>query len=464
MTTRHYIDSNLVSDVLGRISTSPTAYHVIKNAGEMIDAEVLHERDCYWNIDFGKTYMVVRNDSTAAFFHVPEDVSSENACFEIAAVHADSPGFVVKHEPVIVRDGYVLLNVEEYGSPIRKTWLDRPLSIAGKVLVRDKKTLKIHAYLVDLREHLNCFIPTLAPHMGAADTDEVPVQSTMLPVIGNADSIASPEDVLTTALGAYMLSRYGIATSAADILDWELFLYNMEEPMELGFGDSSMVCAPRIDDQGCVWSAVRGFADMIGNDNMSAEIIPVLVIFDNEENGSSGYHAASSTFLSDVLHRIWKSLNLKEPFPDEFFESAIARSFMVSADNGHANHPNYPSKSDPTNSVVCGQGIVLKYAANQKYMTGSRSGAAFKDVCKREDIRSQSFHKHSDVRGGATLGNISAEQVSVPGCDIGLPQLAMHSAYEYCSKFDIVELTRFFYAFFSGMRDIRITTDDIICY
>lgn len=464
MTAPDYATSSIVSDILERISASPSAYHVIKGASELIDAEILHEGDHCWDIGFGKTYMVTRNDATAAFFHIPEEASPESARFEIVAVHADSPGFIVKHEPVIVRDGYVMLNVEQYGNPIRKTWFDRPLSIAGRVMVRDDEDSRIRAYLVDLRESLSCVIPSLAPHMGSKDDDEVPVQSTMLPVIGAVGAFASPEDCLIDAIGECMSSCYGIEAGKESILDWDLFLYNMESPMMVGCGSGPMVCAPRIDDQGCAWSAVMAFADMLEEGDWAADAIPVLAIFDNEENGSSGYHAASSTFLSDVLHRIWDALNLEEPFPSEFLRAAIARSFMVSADNGHAHHPNYISKGDPTNPVVCGQGIVLKYAANQKYMTSSRTGAALRDICEKESIPFQPFHKHSDVKGGATLGNISAEQVSVPGCDIGLAQLAMHSACEYCAGSDIADLARLFYAFFSGARDVSITTDDIICY
>lgn len=470
---------NISTAVFELIDKSPSAYHVIKNALEQIDAEILHENDAVWDIKLGRDYVVVRNDASAIFFHVPSDIDVSKVRFEIAAAHSDSPCFVVKHDPIVVSNGYVKLNVEEYGGDIRRSWFDRPLSIAGRVLIEDvnddsseqQDTHDVHAYLVDLKNKLGCIIPSLAPHLGGSrdgkSDAEISVQKELMPILGTESSFDAPENCLVDAIADILELDYGIIDAQDKIVDWDLFVYANEKATALSTHD--IICSPRIDDQGCVWSAVLGFAKFLCAKSVrecdDSNVISTLVIFDNEENGSLGYHAASSTFLVDVLSRVWESLSRLEPaFSRERFYSACARSFMVSADNGHAHHPNYAEKSDPTNEVILGDGIVLKYAANQNYMTNARTGAAFAKICDDNNIAYQRFHNNSDVKGGATLGNISASQMSIPGVDIGLPQLAMHSACECCSADDVESLVEFFESFFAGKRDVNITTSDIICY
>lgn len=454
--------SQTARDLVAAIQASPSQYHVVKNALEAIDAEILHEDDPFWDIRPGGTYAVVRNDASVIFATVPKNLVPAFACFDIVAAHTDSPSFKVKENPVVSGDGYIRLNVEEYGGTIKKTWLDRTLSVAGRVVVLEEDG-SVATYLVDLGKSMNCVIPSLAPHMGAADTDEISVQGNMMPIMAvehDLPSGQSPAELFSSVLRSALRDKYG---ADGEILAYDMFLYPVIDAYSLGIDDDSalgLLCMPRLDDQGCVWPAVWAFAEQAKAPERSSRVA-VLALFDDEENGSMTRHGADSTFLDDVLVRLGAAIGISDA---KLRSAALARSFMVSADNGHAKHPAYAGKADPTNDVVLGGGIVLKHAANQRYMTDARTAAAFKAVCSRADIPYQVFHKNSDVRGGSTLGNISTTHVSVPGVDIGLPQLAMHSSQELCHAADVRSMLLFFSAFYAGARPMSATCKEAVAY
>ena len=431
-------------DMADFIAKSPTPFHVIANAKSFLSGHglvSLPEMSSRWALVPGKTYCVVRNGSAAVFFHIPDlPVSKNDISFEIAAAHTDSPALKVKNNPVIVSDGYARLNVEGYGGLMRNSWFDRPLSLAGRVCFMDDE---IRTELVDFGETLEVSIPSLAVHMGT--TDETPsIQRHMLPIVGTA---AKDGELSFNRLLQDVLAKEGITVKLSDILSYDIIAYNAQEASLWGF-DDEMLSSPRLDDQACVYTALIGFSEAIDDISANGESahIPVLVLFDNEEEGSSTKQGADSSFLYDVLSRVCQGLGL-DPGQKR---AAVARSFMVSADNAHGVHPAYPEKADPTNRPHLNGGIVIKHAANQKYCTDAVSAARIKKLCLDRDIPFQDYYNNSDVRGGSTLGNISARHVSISGADIGIAQLAMHSAYECCGVSDISAMGMFFREFFTG--------------
>lgn len=470
---------NIIEDVMHSIDASSTQYHVIKEAINTLEANVSRETISNWDIIPNQTHVVTRNDASAIFFAVPDvadkNITPDNIVFDIVAAHTDSPCLKVKHDPIIIEnDGTIRLNVAEYGSSLKKTWFDRPLSIAGRVSIKTHGEHK--SFLVDLRDYLTCVIPSVAPHMTVTESDEVSVQSQMLPIIGNTNDLIyanSEKDlphILDFLIADYIADTYGREYYPNKIYAYDLNVYCVDDPRIIGTKESKMLLSPRIDDQGSVWSAVYGFKNAIDamnaktNDTTTSQSdevhIPVLVLFDDEENGSTTYNAADSTFLDNTLMHIYQSLtDSADPIG---YNAALLRSFMLSADNGHAQHPAWSGTADLTNKVRMNGGVVIKFSPIWKYMTDSRSAAAICELCDTNDIPYQFYHNNSDVRGGSTLGNISSRHVSIPGADIGLPQLAMHSVEETCGVADILSMTKLFEKFFAGERSISATCSDIM--
>ena len=432
--------AKLVSQyMLDFIEAAPTAFHVIDQAFELAyrssgrKLEILHETEPEWDVKPGGIYFVERNSSSAAFFQIP-DKPLDTPRFKIAAVHTDSPSFKLKNDPEIFDNGYVRLNVEGYGGMIKESWFDRPLSIAGRVFVNDEG--HIREELVDLRGCLVTMIPSLAIHMGKQgdDKNKISIQREMLPVIGTCPG-KSEKSVL------WPLVEKQLGCRDEDILSYDLFLYVLDEGRMWGAGEE-FVASPRLDDQACVYAAIRAFSHFSEKRENS---IPVLLLFDNEEVGSGSKQGADSTFASDVLERIAIALDLDRAG----YMAAIADSFLVSADNAHAAHPAHMDRADIINRPRLNEGIVLKYAANQRYCTDALSAATFNALCREHDIPFQVFHNNGDVAGGSTLGNIVLSHASIPAVDIGIPQFAMHSACECCGVEDVLEMERFFQAYFA---------------
>lgn len=391
------------------IEKSPTCFQAVATMKEILEQEgysELKERD-KWNLEKGGHYFVTRNDSALIAFAIPQEGLKG---FRIMASHSDSPSFKIKDNPeMAVENKYVKLNVERYGGMLCAPWFDRPLSVAGRVVVKENDTFVTK--LVDVDRDL-LMIPNLAIHMSrqANEGYQYSAQKDMLPLYGE---IAAKDTFMETIAQA-------AGVKAEDILGHDLFLYNRQKGCIWG-AQEEFLSIGRLDDLQCAFASLKGF---LGGEKK--EYAAVHCVLDNEEVGSSTKQGAASTFLYDVLVRMVRGLGMDY----EDYLRALADSFMISADNGHALHPNYTEKADPVNRPVLNQGIVIKYSGNQKYCTDAVSAAMFKDLCSQAEVPYQTFTNNSDVPGGSTLGNISNTKVALNSVDIGLPQLAMHSPYE----------------------------------
>lgn len=407
-------------EMLDFISRSPSCFHAAENLGKMMEEAGflrLREEEA-WNLTPGRGYFVIRNGSAVIGFRVPEN---PRGGFMIAAAHSDAPALKLKPEPEIRNKNYVQLNVEKYGGAILSTWLDRPLSLAGRAVVETENGVSVRPVCIDRDLAL---VPNLAIHMNRKvnEGQSFNVQVDMLPLFGLGENGAGVRDLLAREL----------QTEKDSILDFDLFLYLREKGRIWG-ADEEFVSSPRLDDLQCAWSCTKA---LIETEEFAG--IPVCAVFDNEEVGSRTKQGADSDFLRSVLERISVGMG----FDAEKHRAALAQGLMVSADNGHAIHPNHPEKADAVNYPKINGGIVIKYSANQKYTTDAVSAGLLKTLCRREDIPYQSFANRSDVEGGSTLGNISNAQVSMNTVDIGLAQLAMHSAMETGGVMDTEYLIR----------------------
>ena len=349
----------------------------------------------------------------------------------ILASHSDSPCFKIKEHPELETEGhYIRLNVERYGGMILAPWLDRPLSVAGRVIVKDAGTGTYTMKLVNIDRDL-VLIPNLAIHMNpdANKGYTYNPQKDMLPLYGTLSAKDTFMKTIARAAGV----------EESDILGHDLFLYNREKASIWGADQEFLSCG-RLDDLQCAFASLAGF--LAGK---KETYLNLHCVFDNEEVGSGTRQGAASTFLYDTLTRIFLGLGRST----EDYLISLADSMMISADNAHAVHPNHPDKADPSNRPYLGEGIVIKYNASQKYCTDGISTAMFRDLCREAGVPVQTFANRSDMAGGSTLGNISNTQVPLNTIDIGLPQLAMHSPYETASVKDTEYLVRAAKEFFA---------------
>ena len=417
-----------VEELFQFIENSPSCFHAIETIRKKLNAEGFIElvEGRSWQIEKGKKYYVTRNLSSIIAFKIPENDFKN---FHIVASHSDSPTFKIKENAEIeVNNKYVKLNTEKYGGMICSTWFDRPLSIAGRILVKEGKLVKTH--LVNIDKDL-VIIPNLAIHMNRAVNDgyKYNAQIDMLPLYGDNTSKGSLMKTVAQSVGV----------EEDSILGTDLFLYNRMRGTKIG-ANSEYISSPRLDDLECSYASLSAFLSETNSNSAS-----VYCVFDNEEVGSGTKQGADSTLLYDVLRRINMCLGNSE----EDYYKLIASSFMVSADNAHALHPNYSDKSDPTNKVYINDGIVIKYNANQKYTTDAVSASIFKSICDSVNVPYQTFTNRSDILGGSTLGNISNAHVSLNTIDIGLAQLAMHSTYETAGAKDVTYLIEALKAFYN---------------
>ena len=430
--------------MLDFIEKSPTCFHAVVNIGAMLEEAgyVRLRENEEWKLVKGGKYYTERNDSSVIAFAVPTETVKG---FHMAAAHSDSPCFKVKEKPELtVEDHYMRLNTEKYGGMILSTWMDRPLSVAGRLAVRG--TDGIQSRLVNIDRDL-CVIPNVAIHMNREMNKGVEYnpQVDMLPLFADVAFDTDAAGTAETADGPQEKpALLGLAAEAAGvdaeaILGEDLFLYTRQEGRFLG-AEGEFVLAPRLDDLQCAFTSMKGFLAAENEQNIN-----VYACFDNEEVGSGTKQGAASTFLYDVLWRMNKALGKNE---EEFYR-AVAGSFMLSCDNAHAVHPNYRQKTDATNCVYMNDGIVIKSHAGQKYTSDAVSVAVFRMICEKAGVPLQYFANRSDEAGGSTLGNIAMTQVSMNTVDIGLPQLAMHSAYETAGVKDteyMVKAVETFYA------------------
>lgn len=424
------IEQGVPQDLLEFIRESPSAYHVVDNIRKGLLAQgfyELKEKDS-WNVERGKGYFVIHNDSSIIAIRIPKDFSKG---FHVIAAHGDSPTFKVKDNPEISVEGkYVKLNTEKYGGMIHSTWLDRPLSVAGRVVVKSAEGgPKVRLVNVD-RDLL--VIPNLSIHMNRDINKgfEYNPQSDLLPLMcleeGENKGLLK-EEVAKSA-----------GVDAEDILAEDLYLYIRERGYIVG-RNGEFVLSPRLDDLQCVHASYVAFREA-----ENREYINVLAVFDNEEVGSTTAQGADSTFMQDTLRRIGECLG----WGQEQYYKMLAESFLISADNAHAVHPNHPEKSDPTNRPYLGGGIVIKYHGGCKYTTDAFSSAKLKLLCEKAQVPYQTFYNRSDMAGGSTLGNILSSHVAMSSVDMGLPQLSMHSAMEMASGNDSVAAIKVFGEFY----------------
>lgn len=424
---KDYRETN--EELLDFINRSPSPFHAVDNIKKYLlenGYEELSEKE-RWDrrIEEGGKYFTTRNYSSVIAFEIPEKECFPG--FNIAAAHSDSPTFKIKEiGEMKVEGNYTKLNVENYGGMIMSTWFDKPLSIAGRVVVKSGDGIK--STLLNLDRDF-CCIPNLAIHMNREINSgyKFNAQKDMLPLIGNEN--ASLAEVISKELGI----------NAEDILSADLFLYNRQKGAFVG-ADGEFIMSPKLDDLQCAFSAMKAIVESEKSDS-----IKVAAVFDNEEVGSGTKQGACSTLLYDTLTRINFALNGN----GEDFIRRLSDSFMVSCDNAHAVHPNYTDKTDPTNRNYLNKGLVIKFNANQKYTTDAISAAVFKRICERAAVPYQVFHNRSDMAGGSTLGNLSNAHVSLNTVDIGIPQLAMHSSCETAGSKDTYDTVKALKEFFS---------------
>ncbi len=422
---------------LGRfIQEHPSCFHVVEGSAEILEKAgytLLSEAD-EWKLKAGKGYYLTRNGSSLVAFRMPE--KPEFTGFMVMASHCDSPTFKIKENPEMnVKGYYVKLNVEGYGGALFAPWFDRPLSVAGRVCVRTEKGIKTVNVNVD-RDLV--MIPNLAIHMNREVNKgyEYHVQKDLLPLFSlNRDRQLM--DLIAEECG---LER-------KDIIAGDLFLYNRQAPSFWG-ADKEFLSSPKLDDVLCGYCSLMGFLE-----SSPSQAIPMHVIYDNEEVGSSSRQGALSTLLKDVMLRICESLGLGY----SAYSAKIAQSFMLSGDNGHALHPNREEKCDPVNQPVLGGGVLLKYSASQKYTTDAISTGVVRAMAEKAGAPVQVFTNHSDIAGGGTLGNLSQHQIPLVTADIGAAQLAMHSPYETVAAKDVEAMVKLVRQTFSSA--LKLTAD-----
>lgn len=407
---------------------SPTAFHAVANIERILGEHGFTElrEGEKWDLEENGRYYVTRNQSSIISFKIP---GRNFTGFQMIASHSDSPAFKIKENPEMEAEKhYIKLNVEKYGGMLCAPWFDRPLSVAGRLVIKEGNRLVSRLVKVD-RDLV--MIPNLAIHLNREVNDgyKYNVQNDMLPILGGSDAKGSFISLIAESAGV----------QEGDILGHDLFLYS-RTPGTIWGANEEYLSSGRLDDLQCAYASLTGFLEGSHPDSVS-----VHAVLDNEEVGSGTKQGADSTFLKDTLKRINRCLGRDE----EKYLMALASSFMISADNAHAAHPNYGDKTDPTNRPYMNGGIVIKYNANQKYTTDAVSSAIFKALCQEEGVPCQTFANRSDMLGGSTLGNISNSHVALNTVDIGLAQLAMHSPYETAGVKDtcwLIHMARRFYS------------------
>lgn len=412
------------------VSSSYTAFHAVKNAEKKLLENGfvrLYEKDG-WEISEGGKYYVIRGGSALAAFTV-----GNGGYFKIAASHTDSPALKIKENPLIKENGYIKLNVEKYGGGILYSFLDRPLKIAGRIVYEADGKLSVENVVSDY----SIIIPSLAIHMnrGVNDSFSINAQTDMCPIFDLAES-DKPTELYATL-------------TDKNVIGADLYLVNADGCTDLG-ASKKLLSAPRVDNLTSVFASVNALIDAPASSG-----ICIAALFNSEEIGNSTASGADGDMLEAILCRICASLGIN----GDAYYSAVSRSMLLSVDVAHAVHPNHPEKSDPTNRPKLGGGVVLKYNANGNYVTDSVSASVIKSIFGKADVAHQSFHSRSDIPCGSTLGRSFVCRLGMSACDIGLPQLAMHSSLETFAKDDLFALYGGIKAFFGA--ELSISDNEI---
>ena len=430
------MEKNLAIELIDFLYDSPSACHGVKATQKILDANGFIEvkEEDKWNLQPKGKYYVMKNDSALIAFEVGSGDIEETGLRLIGA-HTDVPGFRIKPNPQMISEGkYVKLNTEVYGGPILHTWYDRPLGIAGKVALKGASPLKPEIRLVNINKPL-LIIPSLAIHMNREVNDGYKInrQVDTLPLLGLINDKLEKEDYLMNILANEL------QVNKEEILNFELGLYEYEKGSLIGMNEE-LISSGRFDDLWMVFAGVKALVD--SRENAATK---VMICIDNEEIGSLTAEGANSTLLNNILERITLGLGKDR----EGYYRALAKSIMISADLAHAVHPNLGDKHDPTNRPVLEGGPVLKIAASGSYSTDSFNGAVFAGVCEAAGVPFQKFVNRSDVRGGTTIGPVTAANLTIPVIDMGAPVLGMHSIRELASVKDNYYTVKAFTEFFS---------------
>jgi len=434
--------------LLDFINESKTAFQAAYEVKSVLDKNgflELKESDS-WNLKKGGKYYVMKNNSAIIGFEIGSGEIEEDG-FRLIGAHTDSPGFRIKPNAEMKCEGaYIKLNTEVYGGPILSTWFDRPLSIAGRVTLKSDDVFKPEVRIVDIDKPI-LIIPNLAIHMNRSVNEgyKFNAQKDTLPLLGleneEADKVFANSAKSNLEKDGYLISLLAetLNVEINDILDFDLFLYEYAKGSLVGLNED-LISAGRLDD---LWMVFAGLKAITESSQIKAT--KVLVALDNEEIGSLTKQGANSNILENILERI--ALGLKKD--REEFRRAVSNSIIISADLAHAVHPNYGEKCDPTNKPVLGGGPVLKIAASGSYSTDSYASAIFKAVCEKVNVPCQIFVNRSDMKGGTTIGPISASKLNIPVIDMGAPLLSMHSIRELASVKDNDYTIKVFTEFFN---------------
>lgn len=412
----------IVKSLMNFIDNSPNCFEAVLSTKAILLENGFEELslDKVWNLSKGGSYFTIKNDSSIICFKIGKNIVSPK--IKMVASHNDSPTFKIKPLEMIVSADYTRFNTEPYGGILMSTWMDRLVGVAGRVIVNDNGTLVTK--IVNLKEK-NFIIPSLAIHLNreAGTNPSFNAQVDTLPLV-SMDNLTI-EEILKEEL------------DGKKIMAHDLFLYNKDKASLAG-ANNELICAPKLDDLECAYISLDALINSDDDDNIN-----ICAIFNNEEVGSNSNNGAGSTFLNDVVCEIINNFNLNK-------RVVLASSFLVSADNAHAIHPNHPEKSDPVNNVKINKGIVIKYNAGLSYTTDGYSAAVFKDICDKINVPIQNYTNRSDMRGGGTLGYVLLSKLSVNSVDIGLPQLAMHSSFETAGVKDIYFLHKALVAYYNN--------------
>lgn len=403
-----------MNNFLDTLKNGKTQFHVVKECVDTLSAHsftMLNLSDDWTKLTPGR-YMVKPFPSMLVAWVIGQEASS----LRVAMAHTDFPGLKLKTNPDMKKSGYLMANVEPYGGLITNTWFDRPLGLAGKVVVKGDNAFAPRTTLYDSKKPM-CIIPNLAPHLKKDKNSDIDVQKELIPLVSMAEGGSETDKLLR-----YVANEAGV--NYDDILDYDLYLYVCEEPQVIGMKDE-FVSSPRIDNISSVCAITKALTECdITNQ------IAVGVFFDNEEIGSRSKQGADSTLLRDIIERI---------VPDK---KLIYDGFNISVDVAHGLHPNYPEKSDVTNQITLGQGVALKTSASQRYVTDSEAGAVITALCQEKGIKLQRQVNRSGMAGGQTLGPIVSSYLPMKSVDMGIPVLAMHSARELMHMRDYEELVK----------------------
>jgi len=428
-------DIKLAEELINFIFNSPTSFHVVENVAKELENKgyIKLELTDEWKIEKGGKYYTTKNGSAIFAFDTGKTPMEESGLKMICA-HSDSPGFKIKPVPEMIVDGKLMkLNTEVYGGPILMSWLDRPLSIAGRVILKSEDPLNPAHKLINFRKPI-VYIPNLAIHLNRSVNEGVELnkQKDMLPLISTVNKEMEKDGYVQK------LIAQELQTDVDAILDFDLFLYEYEKGCVMGV-NNEFISSPKLDDLAMVHAGLKALLNSEDSDSPK-----MLAVFDNEEVGSGTKQGAGSPVLKHIIDRISERLGQTQ----EQKQRTIYNTFMISADMAHSIHPNQVEKHDPVLHPVLNGGPVIKIHANQKYTTDGDSSAVFEALCEKTGVPCQKFVNRSDMVGGSTLGNVSTGQLDIRSVDVGNPMLSMHSVREFGGVKDHYYMTEVFKTFY----------------